>query len=319
LPKQIILLMGPSSVGKSTLCKEFKDIEIVSYDGIEEKLQEKWGEALEEKLLKQEKLLEKKEDLGKIMQYAASYSETQIASLPENIKRATNIAKQYVREHPYPNYNTIMNEVYAKAFNTTTEESTIILDVIPDLNNSTNTKQALDDFKKHGDKYRNHNPSFVNSTVFLTCPLNQLSMNIEARAKKNDARPGLLPFQQLAAMTTVENKNGSTISCGNISTLEIEQLVSKHSTATSETIKTTEYKSLGKKFGFSDKELEDVPTSKLLTVRRELSFDHVYSMDKNAKSVAEKLVSDISVASTRSTSPENTSSSATPITLKRDP
>jgi len=51
-------------------------------------LQEKWGEALEEKLFKQEQLLEKKEDLGKIMQYAATYTETQIDDLTVNIKRA---------------------------------------------------------------------------------------------------------------------------------------------------------------------------------------------------------------------------------------
>ncbi len=143
-------------------------------------------------------------------------------------------------------------------------------------------------------------------------------MNIEDRRAKGDARPGLLPFQQLAAMTTVENKEELTVSCGNISTLQIEQMVSKHSTPTSETVKTAEYQSLGKKFGFSEKELEDVPTSKLLTVRRDLSFDHVYSMNNNAKTIAEKLVSDISVASTRSTLPESTSSSATPTTFKRD-
>jgi Asp-tRNA(Asn)/Glu-tRNA(Gln) amidotransferase C subunit len=85
--------------------------------------------------------------LEQVLTDAGKFDETQVTDILKMLRQVAAIAVEvdndYSKEHPSPN---LRDEVYKAAFNSSNQDATIVLDVVPDMEG--NTKANLAEFEK---------------------------------------------------------------------------------------------------------------------------------------------------------------------------
>ncbi|HAU1733639.1 TPA: hypothetical protein JBI89_13460 [Legionella pneumophila] len=100
--------------------------------------------------------------------------------------------------------------LYDEVFDKGNSGQSIVIDLVPNPDES--AKECLEYFKKRAQQYREENPSEILTTsiVFAYCPVQKLSERIQERNRKAgidnpmDKREGLFPFHQLATLVTAD-------------------------------------------------------------------------------------------------------------------
>ncbi|VEB36050.1 Uncharacterised protein [Legionella sainthelensi] len=107
--------------------------------------------------------------------------------------------------------NDPMVRLYDEVFDKGNSGQSIVIDLVPDPDES--AKECLEYFQKRAQQYSEENPSetLTTSLVFAYCPVQKLSERIQERNRKadidnnpTDKRVGLFPFHQLATLVTAD-------------------------------------------------------------------------------------------------------------------
>lgn len=237
---RIILLMGTSSVGKSTVCRALKEnyqFYIVKNGDeyldehlktVEEQLKEKGiMEKLSPPMRPDEIMLfciSKQLNIASAPQpltdvqienlsevdtqlIAAGYDEGARRTLTENLK----LAKDVFDANPGPKYETSIERSFSEALDLGNRDKTVVLDFVPE-STPAKTKEVLDSFTKRAEQYGRDNQIDVSvKKVLIYCPMQKLSDNMEARnrrAEENenivDKRVGINPILMLSSLATAE-------------------------------------------------------------------------------------------------------------------
>ncbi|KTD77909.1 hypothetical protein Lwor_1791 [Legionella worsleiensis] len=100
--------------------------------------------------------------------------------------------------------------LYDEVFDRSNSGQSIVIDLVPNPDGS--AKECLEYFQKRAQQYIEENPgeTLTTSTVFAYCPMQKLSERIQERNRKAninnpmDKREGLFPFHQLATLVTAD-------------------------------------------------------------------------------------------------------------------
>ncbi len=320
---KIVLLIGSSTSGKSTLCAELKEKHqwnILSFDEVAKRVRK--PAFLE--LFKELSLLMTDNEIYQLCQNniltisngehcidAHKFTDTSLPDLEDILKKTgfdeyqTVLLSENMRSivSSYVSYDQIMDELFINVFEQFDDESSVVLDVIPDRFGNANS--LMQKFAKYCQKYRESHLDLNALTALVYCPPVTLSERIKKR--NNDAiikntphevRKGLFPFQQFASLITVCNNQASAqAELGCFAKQELKEIVSTHSLIESkdvspgsnEKVKSSEYQHLKKKFGFFKHQKQGN-----LSISEGLRFDITISTETESPSVlAEKLLSQV--------------------------
>ena len=265
---KVVLLMGSSSVGKSTLCDELvknHGWKTVSLDDAILLMERKTGLIeLKPELSEQVRLsglraiMTEKEILtlctkGILNISGGTHTVTnQRLSLPnlpgvENILKASgfepdkidslanNLRKVAVCGLDMPVYM-----MYDQVFSTENESEQVIVDIFPLPGG---VLPVLQDFQERAKSFQNQNPdiTLTTHTALAYCPPQFLSARIEERNQRavssgnlNNQRKGLFPFEQLSTLITAAHQSDFSSTAYTIKEDDLFDIVKKHTQSTAE-------------------------------------------------------------------------------------
>ncbi|KTC89203.1 hypothetical protein [Legionella cincinnatiensis] len=235
----VVLLLGSSTAGKSSLCREL----VTTHGWQSSSIDEVVGKIVnmspsDLKLL----MFEKLDASGVIQNLQALMTEEEILTLCGTGVLTLSKGSHLITAHGFPNpllpnledvltkagfieseisklakelrsvtkINDPMVRLYDEVFNKDNSGQSIVIDLVPSPDES--AKECLDYFQKRAQQYSEENPSETLSTsiVFAYCPVQKLSERIQERNRKADIdnpmdkRVGLFPFHQLATLVTAD-------------------------------------------------------------------------------------------------------------------
>ncbi|WP_131775039.1 hypothetical protein [Legionella anisa] len=256
---KIILLLGPSSAGKSTLCAELVRVHGWHTHGIDQVSE----------ILQAEQppvLLEKLRELGLIERLSGYMSEAAITTLGgtgqlelvygdisikhqfnspdfdgletilseagfkggelENLTRSIHEVGQTFKNLPKPN---VLDRMLEDIFKLPPEAS-VILDLVPP--DDGNIESLLHDFRE---KLLEHDPTIEFATVLAFCPPKALSTRIQRRNESailsgnlRDKREGVFPFIQLSHLISIAKADGAFDEARTLSRMQLLLIALKH-------------------------------------------------------------------------------------------
>jgi hypothetical protein len=235
----VVLLLGSSTAGKSSLCKELVSAhgwKSFSIDEVVEKISNMSSSAY--KFL----IFEKLDQLGVIQNLQTLMTEEDILTFCRTGVLTISKGSHLIKAHPFsnpllPNIEDFLTKagfmeseisklahdlrivtksddptirLYDEVFDKINSGQSIVIDLVPNPDES--AKECLEYFKKRAQQYGEENPSetLTTSTVFAYCPTQKLSERIQERNRKADLdnpmdkRLGLFPFHQLARLITAD-------------------------------------------------------------------------------------------------------------------
>jgi hypothetical protein len=163
----------------------------------------------------------------------ADFKESEIPELARTLRLVTKTGMDVYHGFPDPT-----QRLYDDTFTKSNSGKSIVLDVVP----GRDVEKDLAFFEKCAQQYREQHPgeTLTTSVVFAYCPPQKLSERIQERNRKaetdnpRDKRVGLFPFDQLGALVTAEKKFDNS-SENKFSRTELFYLINKHgSTDTSD-------------------------------------------------------------------------------------
>lgn len=235
----VVLLLGSSTAGKSSLCREL----VSTYEWKSSSIDEVVGKIVnmspsDLKLLMSEKL----DKSGVIQNLQTLMTEDEILTLCGTGVLTISKGSHLITAHGFPNpllpnledvltkagfieseisklakdlrlvtkIGDAMVRLYDEVFDKGNSGQSIVIDLVPDPDGS--AKECLDYFQKRAQQYSEENPSetLTTSIVFAYCPVQKLSERIQERNRKADIdnpmdkRVGLFPFHQLATLVTAD-------------------------------------------------------------------------------------------------------------------
>ena len=235
----VVLLLGSSTAGKSSLCRELVktyEWKSLSIDEMVDKIVNMSPSNL--KLF----MLEKLNASGVIQNLQTLMTEDELVTLCSRGVLTISKGSHLITAHGFPNpllpnledvlkkAGFIESEIsklakelrfvtkiddptvmlYDEVFDKSNSGQSIVIDLVPNPDES--AKECLEYFKKRAQQYREENPSetLTTSIVFAYCPVQKLSERIQERNRKADIdnpmdkRIGLFPFHQLATLVTAD-------------------------------------------------------------------------------------------------------------------
>ncbi|ERH41378.1 hypothetical protein GH742_14970 (plasmid) [Legionella sp. MW5194] len=235
----VVLLLGSSTAGKSSLCRELvktHEWKSSSIDEMVDKIVNMSPSNL--KLF----MLEKLNASGVIQNIQTLMTEDELVTLCSRGVLTISKGSHLITAHGFPNpllpnledvlkkAGFIESEIsklakelrfvtkiddptvmlYDEVFDKSNSGQSIVIDLVPNPDES--AKECLEYFKKRAQQYREENPSetLTTSIVFAYCPVQKLSERIQERNRKADIdnpmdkREGLFPFHQLATLVTAD-------------------------------------------------------------------------------------------------------------------
>ncbi len=235
----VVLLLGSSTAGKSSLCRELVktyEWKSLSIDEMVDKIVNMSPSNL--KLF----MLEKLNASGVIQNIQTLMTEDELVTLCSRGVLTISKGSHLITAHGFPNpllpnledvlkkAGFIESEIsklakelrfvtkiddptvmlYDEVFDKSNSGQSIVIDLVPNPDES--AKECLEYFKKRAQQYREENPSetLTTSIVFAYCPVQKLSERIQERNRKADIdnpmdkRIGLFPFHQLATLVTAD-------------------------------------------------------------------------------------------------------------------
>ncbi|HAU3597372.1 TPA: hypothetical protein ACXYK5_002255 [Legionella pneumophila] len=235
----VVLLLGSSTAGKSSLCRELVktyEWKSLSIDEMVDKIVNMSPSNL--KLF----MLEKLNASGVIQNIQTLMTEDELVTLCSRGVLTISKGSHLITAHGFPNpllpnledvlkkAGFIESEIsklakelrfvtkiddptvmlYDEVFDKSNSGQSIVIDLVPNPDES--AKECLEYFKKRAQQYREENPSetLTTSIVFAYCPVQKLSERIQERNRKADIdnpmdkREGLFPFHQLATLVTAD-------------------------------------------------------------------------------------------------------------------
>ncbi|HAT8176161.1 TPA: hypothetical protein NHL35_001798 [Legionella pneumophila] len=235
----VVLLLGSSTAGKSSLCRELvktHEWKSSSIDEMVDKIVNMSPSNL--KLF----MLEKLNASGVIQNLQTLMTEDELVTLCSRGVLTISKGSHLITAHGFPNpllpnledvlkkAGFIESEIsklakelrfvtkiddptvmlYDEVFDKGNSGQSIVIDLVPNPDES--AKECLEYFKKRAQQYREENPSetLTTSIVFAYCPVQKLSERLQERNRKADIdnpmdkREGLFPFHQLATLVTAD-------------------------------------------------------------------------------------------------------------------
>lgn len=251
---KIVLLIGASSVGKSSICAELKDKHqwnVLSFDEVARRVRK--PEYLE--LFKELSLLMTDSEIFQLCHKNSltissekhcvetyEFADPSLPDLENLLKRAGFDEHQIVSLSgkmrtlvvSYVSYHQIMEELFKQTFQQFDDDTAVVLDVIPDRYGNANA--VLEQFEKFCQKYRESHPDLSTFTALVYCLPVTLSERINKRNheaiiqdKPHEIRKGLFPFQQLASLITISNQDSKQPDLGSFSKEELRGIFVAHS------------------------------------------------------------------------------------------
>ena len=265
---KIVLLLGPSSVGKSTLCEELRASrgwEVLSSDEVMKKIHMGAGDELRKKLidsgLTAQLLPYMTEDavvrLCQIGMLTISKGEHLIVdyfvkgpllpdiehalndagfeqSVIETLSKTLRAVGQVHRDHKFPSLEeTLLNEAF---LNANEPHKTIIIDTVPG-SNPTASAELLMNFNRRADNYRQKNgdESLETYTVLAYLSPEKLSERIQRRNVEADQfnnpknrRIGLFPFRQMSRLVVATSSASENFTLATLSHQELFKAAYQH-------------------------------------------------------------------------------------------
>lgn len=263
----IILLMGTSSAGKTTLCKELKDkhqfhivkngdeiiaetyypkiIKELEQTGIMDQLSPymKPDEMLRFCLTKQlnmSKEIHIKNQMFKDPEFLnletilqdAGVDQKKIPELAAALRSAADIQKTVKG----PSWDDLVKAMHDQVFDPANRDKNVVIDIVPELTTK-ETAAELEKFQEYVDKFRYQNPDVTVELykVFAYCPPQELSKRMDMRNQKAeeennsmDKRVGISPFYLLTSLVTAEDQPDATPLETILSKDELFDIVNKH-------------------------------------------------------------------------------------------
>ncbi|MBA2651866.1 MAG: hypothetical protein H0U73_06340 [Tatlockia sp.] len=264
----VVLLLGSSTAGKSSLCTELVSThgwKSISIDEVVGRIVNMSTSEL--KLLMNEKLAKSgvRENLQKLM------TEEEILTLGAKGVLTFSKGNHLIREQQFPNPSLpdlenilikagfkatevtnlakdlrLVTEIgdailklYDEVFNKENCQENIVIDIVPNPDGT--AQECIELFKKRAQQYCTENPNetLTTSITFAYCPVQKLSERIKERnfkAELNnplDKRVGLFPFNQLATLVTAD-KHFVKTSEHTLSRNELFNLVNQHANTNKE-------------------------------------------------------------------------------------
>ncbi|CEG58272.1 TPA: hypothetical protein F7001_02620 [Legionella pneumophila] len=234
----VVLLLGSSTAGKSSLCREL----VLTHGWKSSSIDEVVGKIVnlspsDLKLLMFEKL--DKSDV--IQNLQTLMTEEEILTLCGRGVLTISKGSHLITAHQFPNpslpnledvlikagfkaeatklaknlrlvteIGDAMVRLYDEVFDKGNSGESIVIDLVPNPDGS--AKECLEYFQKRAQQYCEENPNeaLTTSVVFAYCPMQKLSERIQERNRKADIdnpmdkRIGLFPFHQLATLVTAD-------------------------------------------------------------------------------------------------------------------
>lgn len=264
---RVVLLVGPSSAGKSTICDELVKAhgwKAISYDEIASKIRDESISIIKPELQRHgvlERLLHimtEEEILSLSTQGVLSlsqgaccvsghqFSNPELPGLEQiltesgfdkhqtdELSRVLRQVAQIGDEIPRPDP---VDRLYDEVFSLENEDLTVVVDTIPPLSS---VAPCLQHFHERAEKFHetHHDIALTTHTVLAYCPPQFLSGRIEERNRKaeeannpGNMRVGVFPFQQLSAVMTTRTQIDSTSPQHSLTKDELFNIVRIHST-----------------------------------------------------------------------------------------
>ena len=258
---RIILLMGTSSVGKSTLCSALKagyEFHIVKNgdeyfdDYLAGKKEELKATGIMDKLspfMRPDEIMRfcvseqlniasaptplvdvKIEDNAALDAHLiiAGYDEEQRLTIATNLK----LAKEVFDANPGPTYEASLERSQSEALDIANRDKTVVIDFVPE-STPAKTREILDDFTERAKKFGKDNAIEVEvAQVLIYCPMKKLSENMAARNQRAeethnimDKRVGINPILMLSSVATAETESAMEPELMRISREELLDIV----------------------------------------------------------------------------------------------
>ncbi len=235
----VVLLLGSSTAGKSSLCRELVKTHGWKSSSIDEMVDKIVNMSPSNLKLF---MLEKLNASGVIQNLQTLMTEDELITLCSRGVLTISKGSHLITAHGFPNpllpnledvlkmAGFIESEIsklakelrfvtkiddptmmlYDEVFDKDNSGQSIVIDLVPNPDES--AKECLAYFKKRAQQYREENPSetLTTSIVFAYCPVQKLSERIQERNRKADIgnpmdkREGLFPFHQLATLVTAD-------------------------------------------------------------------------------------------------------------------
>ncbi|WP_367608394.1 hypothetical protein [Legionella sp. W05-934-2] len=236
----VVLLLGSSTAGKSSLCKELVTTHGWKSSSIDEVVGKLVTMSLSDLKLR---MFEKLNTSGVIKNLQTLMTEEELLTLCGKGVLTISKGSHLIKAHGFPNpllpnlegiltkagflesdipslakdlrfvtqINDPMVKLYDEVFDKENSGQSIVIDLVPDPDES--AKECIDHFQKRAQHFREENPKelITVSVVFAYCPIQKLSERIQERNRKAainnpmDKREGLFPFHQLATFVTADN------------------------------------------------------------------------------------------------------------------
>jgi adenylate kinase family enzyme len=235
----VVLLLGSSTAGKSSLCRELVTTHGWKSSSIDEMVDKIVNMSpSDRKLFMFEKLdaagviqnlqtLMTEEEMltlcstgvltiskGNHLITAQEFPNPLLPNLEDVLKKAGFIESEISKLAKELRFVTKIDDptvmLYDDVFDKGNSGQSIVIDLVPNPDES--AKKCLEHFQKRAQQYSEENPSetLTTSIVFAYCPVQKLSERIQERNRKADIdnpmdkRVGLFPFHQLATLVTAD-------------------------------------------------------------------------------------------------------------------
>ncbi|MGX8727835.1 hypothetical protein [Legionella pneumophila] len=235
----VVLLLGSSTAGKSSLCRELVTTHGWKSSSIDEMVDKIVNMSpSDRKLFMFEKLdaagviqnlqtLMTEEEMltlcstgvltiskGNHLITAQGFPNPLLPNLEDVLKKAGFIESEISKLAKELRFVTKIDDptvmLYDEVFDKGNSGQSIVIDLVPNPDES--AKECLEYFQKRAQQYSEENPSetLTTSIVFAYCPVKKLSERIQERNRKADIdnpmdkRIGLFPFHQLATLVTAD-------------------------------------------------------------------------------------------------------------------
>ncbi|HHX8430845.1 TPA: hypothetical protein ACVO1V_002948 [Legionella pneumophila] len=235
----VVLLLGSSTAGKSSLCRELVTTHGWKSSSIDEMVDKIVNMSPSERKLF---MFEKLDAAGVIQNLQALMTEEEMLTLCStgvlSISKGNHLITAQGFPNPLlPNLEDVLKKagfieseisklakelrfvtkiddptvmLYDEVFDKGNSGQSIVIDLVPNPDES--AKKCLEYFQKRAQQYSEENPSetLTTSIVFAYCPVQKLSERIQERNRKADIdnpmdkRVGLFPFHQLATLVTAD-------------------------------------------------------------------------------------------------------------------
>ncbi|KTD56957.1 hypothetical protein Lsan_2579 [Legionella santicrucis] len=235
----VVLLLGSSTAGKTSLCREL----VTTYGWKSSSIDEVVGKIVNMSPSELKSLMFEKLDKSDVIQNLQTLmTEDEILTLCGTGVLTISKGGHLITAHQFPNpllpnledvltkagfmqseisklakdlrlvtkIGDAMVMLYDEVFDKGNSGKSVVIDLVPDPDGS--AKECLENFQRRAQQYSEENPSetLTISIVFTYCPVQKLSERIQERNRKADIdnpmdkRVGLFPFHQLATLVTAD-------------------------------------------------------------------------------------------------------------------